>query len=82
MYIIYGFLATIGEKAHTQTDVSDGTAEWKPIRTVMNSSDVFAPVSYYLKHMLDNTSGILYNSSVWKNATLVRVDSETVDASG
>jgi hypothetical protein len=44
----------------------------------MKMENIFPPSKYYLKHILDTKSGIIYNSSEWENAKLVRVLSESV----
>lgn len=59
----------------------EGETKWIAIDEVMKMGNVFPPSKYYLKHILDANSGIIYNASEWEEAQLVRVLSERVDSS-
>jgi 8-oxo-dGTP pyrophosphatase MutT (NUDIX family) len=57
----------------------EGETQWIAIDELMTMEKVFPPSKYYLKHILDKNSGLLYNASEWRETQLVRVLSERVD---
>jgi 8-oxo-dGTP diphosphatase len=57
----------------------EGETKWIEIDELMKMEKVFPPAKYYLAHILDKNSGIMYNASDWKDAQLVKVHSERVD---
>ncbi len=61
---------------------NEGETHWIELDKVLTLEKLFPPSGYYLKHILDEHSGIMYNSSEWKDAQLVRVLSEQVDRNG
>lgn len=60
----------------------EGETRWIDLDEVLKLEKLFPPSKYYLKHILDKKSGLMYNSSEWKDAQLVRVLTEKVDKNG
>ncbi len=57
----------------------EGETKWIAIDELMTLDNIFPPSQYYLEHILDKQSGILFNSSSWKNANLVQVHSQSLE---
>ena len=57
----------------------EGESEWVEIERLMKMDKVFEPSKYYFEHILLDKPGIMYNSSQWSGAKLVKVLSERVD---
>jgi 8-oxo-dGTP pyrophosphatase MutT (NUDIX family) len=55
---------------------AEGLTAWLPIEEVLTMDQVFPPSKYYLGHILNSDSGIMYNASEWQDAQLVKVLSE------
>jgi len=79
LFVVFGFLARIYKKPERILSNDEGSASWMSKDTLMSHDAVFPPVKYYLSHVLENTSGIMYNYSIWNNSQLVRVISEEID---
>lgn len=58
---------------------SEGESSWISEEKVLSLDKLFPPSKYYLAHILDKNSGILYNSSSWENLELKKVFSERID---
>lgn len=78
IWIEYLFRASIQSNQKVK-DTIEGTSKWIPIDKLQSLVNIFPPSKYYLDHIIKNKPGILYNSSEWRNARLVRVRSEQVD---
>lgn len=78
VWIEYLFRAEIPEDQPVHS-TDEGETAWVEIKELMTMDNVFPPAKYYLPHILDENSGIMYNSSEWKDAQLVKVLSEHVD---
>jgi 8-oxo-dGTP pyrophosphatase MutT (NUDIX family) len=78
VWVEYLFRAEVftDQKIHS-TD--EGETKWVSMNELMSLENVFPPSKYYLKHVLDKNSGIMYNASEWKNSTLVKVLSENIE---
>lgn len=74
---IYGFYVDVSVK-HEIINEDEGIAKWVSLDEV-EKMDLFPPVAYYLKHALNPNSGLLYSSSEWEKAQLVRVLTEVKD---
>lgn len=74
---IFGFLVNIQDK-HEIVNSSEGVARWISLDEVAKMN-IFPPVAYYLEHVVNQNSGLLYNASNWKEAKLVGVVKETKD---
>lgn len=59
---------------------SEGISQWIPESELLTLDNIFPPSRYYLPHILDHQSGIMYNASQWREAQLVQVLSERVDS--
>jgi 8-oxo-dGTP diphosphatase len=79
VWIEYLFRATIPTEQEV-THSPEGTSEWVKIEDLMTMDKVFPPSKYYFEHILNDKPGILYNFSEWKDAELLKVLSERVDA--
>lgn len=79
VYIVFGFLVNLGVLDTPVIGNHEGTLVWMDKKTLLASDTVLPPVKYYLHHLLTK-QGILYNNSTWSNATLVAVNSETLDS--
>lgn len=79
VWMEYLFRATIPNEQQV-TSNHEGESRWIPVPELLNMEKVFPPSKYYFDHILNNKSGILYNSSTWKNAELVEVLSERTDS--
>lgn len=58
----------------------EGETHWIPLEELMTMDKVFPPSQYYLAHILDKNSGLMYNASEWREAQLVKVLSQRVDS--
>lgn len=61
------------------TSSSEGESSWIELDKVLGLEKLFPPSKYYLAHILDKNSGILYGSSEWENLELKKAFSERVD---
>jgi 8-oxo-dGTP diphosphatase len=61
----------------TVHSTAEGESHWIDLQELMTLDNVFPPSKYYLEHILDKDSGLLYNASEWQDAQLVRVLSST-----
>jgi len=80
-WIEYLFRATIQSDQAVQNTI-EGESKWIPIEELQKLQNIFPPSKYYLNHIVKNMPGILYNSSEWNNAELVKINSEHFDKIG
>jgi 8-oxo-dGTP pyrophosphatase MutT (NUDIX family) len=78
VWIEYLFRAEIPSN-QTIHSTDEGETKWIMIDNLLLLDNIFPPSKYYLKHILDKQSGIKYNSSDWKDAQLVKINTEIVD---
>lgn len=78
VYIVFGFLAELRILDTPVIGNSEGTLVWIEKKPLLSLETVLPPVKYYLHHLM-NGRGILYNNSTWNSATLVAVNSQTLD---
>lgn len=56
----------------------EGLSQWIEIGKMLKMDNVFPPSKYYFDHILNDRTGIVYNFSEWKDAQLVKVNSERI----
>jgi 8-oxo-dGTP diphosphatase len=78
VWMEYLFRAEIPSDQPVHSTV-EGETKWIDLKDLISLDNIFPPSKYYLKHILDKKSGIMYNSSQWQDAQLVNVQSEIVD---
>ena len=78
VWIEYLFRATIPSHQEIR-NTAEGSSEWIKVDDVKKLKNIFPPSKHYLNHILNDSTGILYNYSQWKNAELVNVISERID---
>lgn len=79
IYVAFSFAVRLPEKPEKLIVSEEGETSWIDKDIAMTKENVFPPVKYYFKRILNDEPGILYNYSEWNNSQLVRVFSETVD---
>ena len=79
LFVVFGYKVMLPGKPEVVSQNWEGKTEWVSKETLLNSHEVFPPVQYYSSHLIHSKAGILYNYSIWNNATLVRVVSEHLD---
>ena len=78
IWSIYGFVVNAAKRDDIKVDTHEGEAKWIDIKK-LDEMDIFPPVKYYLDHVINKKSGLLYSWSEWENAKLVKVLKETKD---
>lgn len=78
VWMEYLFRAEISKEQEIYS-TNEGETKWVSINDLMSLENVFPPSKFYLKHVLDKNSGIMYNASEWENSTLVKVLSENIE---
>ncbi len=79
VWIEYLFRAAIPQSQKIQS-THEGKSQWIEIEELKALKNIFPPSKFYFDHILNNKPGILYNFSQWKDAQLVKVLSQRVDA--
>lgn len=79
MYVAFAFLAHIDMEPQLASENDEGSSHWVEIEKAKVLENVFPPIKYYFKHILNNQPGVIYNNSQWENTQLVKVLSETID---
>lgn len=77
VWMEYLFRAEISERQEIHS-TNEGETRWVPINELMSLENVFPPSKFYLKHVLDKNSGIMYNASEWRDSKLVKILSEQI----
>lgn len=78
VWMEYLFRAEISKEQEIHS-TNEGETKWVSINDLMSLENVFPPSKFYLKHVLDKNSGIMYNASEWENSTLVKVLSKNIE---
>lgn len=82
LYLNHLFLAHLNRHQKKIKVTEEGISAWIPIKKLLAMKNVFPPSFCYLKHILDEKSGILYARSNWENARLVKEFSRQIDKNG
>lgn len=78
VWMEYLFRATIpGEQKIVSTP--EGESKWIAVDELLTLDKVFPPSKYYFEHILNDRPGIMYNASQWRDAQLVKVQSQRID---
>ena len=79
VWMEYLFRATIPANQEI-ISTSEGESKWIDLKELLTLENVFPPSKYYFDHILNDLPGIIYNASEWKNAGLVKIQSQRVDS--
>ncbi len=79
VWMEYLFRAEIDSDQPIHSTV-EGETKWIPETELLSLQNIFPPSKYYLHHILDTNSGLLFNASEWENAQLVKVLSEKLNS--
>lgn len=77
VWMEYLFRAVIPKSQKIKSS-KEGKSQWIDIKKMLKMDKVFPPSKYYFDHILNDSPGIIYNFSQWKNAHLVKVISEKI----
>lgn len=77
VWMEYLFRAVI-PKSQKIISTVEGETKWIDIDKLLKMNKVFPPSKYYFDHILKDKPGIQYNFSIWKDARLVKIESERI----